>query len=124
MEARAATSAALQTGTKPAEAVPPRQVVAVRQDWTLFVESAPLIRSMVEDIRNARQRVWVEIYIFGDDALGREIAEALKDRARAGLDVRVLYDAIGSQNAPRAFFREMQEAGVQVHAFHTFWEAL
>jgi cardiolipin synthase len=79
---------------------------------------------MIDDIRTARERVWVEIYIFIDDRLGRQIAEALKERARAGVEVRVLYDAIGSQGASSQFFREMAESGVQVHAFHTFWEAL
>jgi cardiolipin synthase A/B len=123
MEART-TSAAQSDGAQLKEAIPPRKVVAVGHEWSLFVESAPLIQSMIEDIRNAQRRVWVEIYIFEDDALGRAIAEALKERAQAGLDVRVLYDAIGSQNAPWSFFREMQEAGVQVHAFHTVWEAL
>jgi cardiolipin synthase len=52
------------------------------------------------------------------------VAEALKERARAGLDVRVIYDAIGSLTTPAAFFRELEEAGVKVHAYHTFAEAL
>jgi hypothetical protein len=38
---------------------------------------------------------------------GSSVAEALKERARMGLDVRVLYDAIGSQTTPSAFFRDM-----------------
>lgn len=123
MEARPAPTAQ-PDGAKLKEAIPPRKIVGVGHEWALFVESAPLIQSMIEDIRKAQRRVWVEIYIVEDDSLGRSIAEALKERAQAGLDVRVLYDAIGSQNAPWAFFREMQEAGVQVHAFHTVWEAL
>jgi len=102
----------------------PREVTAAGHHWTLFVESAPLIRAMIADIRAATRRVWVEIYIFIDDALGSAVAAALKERARAGLDVRVLYDAIGSQSASSGFFRDLAAAGVQVHAFHTFWEAL
>jgi cardiolipin synthase len=103
---------------------PPRQVIAAGHDWTIFVESPPLIRSIIQDIQTAQQRVWVEMYIFRNDALGQAVAEALKERARAGLDVRLLYDAVGSQGVPSRFFREMEEAGIQVHAFHTFWEAL
>jgi cardiolipin synthase len=105
-------------------ALQPRRVVAAGHEWVIFVESAPLIQSMVQDIQTARRRVWVEIYIFQDDPHGQAIADALKERARAGVDVRVLYDAIGSQSASSQFFRDMQEAGVQLHAFHTFWEAL
>lgn len=107
-----------------APASAPRQVVAVGHQWTIFVESAPLIEAMIEDIRAAKQRVWVEIYIFLDDALGRRVGEALMDRARAGLDVRVLYDALGSQSTSSKFWQQLAAAGVQLHAFHTFWEAV
>jgi cardiolipin synthase len=94
------------------------------QELKIYIESRPLIAALVEDIRTARQRVWVESYIFLDDAAGHAVAAALKERARAGLDVRVLYDAIGSQTTPAAFFRDLEQAGVVVHAFHSLWEAL
>jgi cardiolipin synthase len=90
---------------------------------SLFVETAPLLAEMLRDIAAARQRVWLETYIFLDDAFGRAVATALKEKARAGVQVRVLYDAIGSQAASPAFFRSMQEAGVEVHVFHSVWEA-
>jgi cardiolipin synthase len=79
---------------------------------------------MVHDIRSARHRVWVECYIFLDDAAGKLTAQALKERARAGVDVRVLYDAIGSQATSAAFFDEMHNAGVQVHAYRTLWDTI
>jgi cardiolipin synthase len=79
---------------------------------------------MVRDIQSARTRVWMESYIFVDDAAGRAIAAALKERARAGVDVRLVYDAFGSWSTPRAFFDELREASVQVHGYHTLWEAL
>jgi cardiolipin synthase len=91
-------------------------------DLTIFVESPPLFNAMLRDIHMARQRVWLESYIFLDDAAGQVVGEALKDRARAGLDVRVLYDAVGCLSTPAVFFQHLQEAGVKVHAFHSFWE--
>lgn len=91
-------------------------------DLTIYAESPPLFNAMVRDIHNARQRVWLESYIFLDDAAGQAIAAALMERARAGLDVRVLVDAVGCLSTSTMFFRHMQEAGVKVHAFHSFWE--
>ncbi|HLJ96846.1 MAG TPA: phospholipase D-like domain-containing protein, partial [Gemmataceae bacterium] len=93
-------------------------------ELTIFVESMPMIAAMVRDIRCARNRVWLESYIFLDDVAGRAVAQALQERARHGVDVRVLYDAIGSQTTSSSFFRTMVEAGVQVHCFHSIWEAL
>src|SRR6516225_5172096 len=73
-------------------------------ELTIFVQSLPMIAALVRDIQTAQKRVWVESYIFLYDAAGSAVAEALKERARIGLDVRVLYDAIGSQTTPSAFF--------------------
>ncbi|MBY0528551.1 MAG: phosphatidylserine/phosphatidylglycerophosphate/cardiolipin synthase family protein [Gemmataceae bacterium] len=101
----------------------PRVTVA-GHELTLYVESPPLIASMVRDIRAARQRVWLESYIILNDAAGRAVSAALQERARAGLDVRVLYDAIGSQTTPAAFFRVLRRAGVKVHSYHSVGEAV
>ncbi len=79
----------------------------------------PLIESMADDIRNAKSRVWMESYIIADDAAGRAIAEALIERVAAGLDVRLMYDAIGSLSTPQAYFDRLTAAGVHVHAFHS-----
>jgi cardiolipin synthase len=100
------------------------QVRVAGNELTLFVESAPLIEAMLRDIRAARTRVWLETYIFHNDDCGQAVAAALAERARAGVEVRVLYDAVGSQWTPGAFFRALEQAGAAVHAFHSLWEAL
>jgi cardiolipin synthase len=102
----------------------PQRVAVAGHELSIYVESPPLIESIVNDIRSARTRVWVESYIFLDDRAGQAVAEALMERAQAGVDVRVIADAVGSQTAPWPFFRELEEAGVRVHIFHSFWEAL
>ena len=102
----------------------PLRLTVAGHELTIFVQSLPMIASLVRDIHTAQKRVWVESYIFLHDVAGSAVAEALKDRARMGLDVRVLYDAIGSQTTPSVFFHQMAEAGVQVHAFHSVWEAV
>jgi cardiolipin synthase len=94
------------------------------QEFELFTESQPLIESMLADIRAATRRVWLETYIYSVDAAGRAVGEALQDRARAGVEVKLIYDALGSWSAPASFFDELRQAGVQVHAFHTFWEGV
>jgi cardiolipin synthase len=91
-------------------------------ELTVFVEWPALLEAMLGDIGRARGRVWVETYIFADDEGGRRFAEALKERARAGVDVRVHYDAVGSAMTPGAFFSDLAAAGVKVHAYHTLWE--
>ncbi len=106
------------------DAVVTRQVIVAGHELTLYAESPPLIRDMLADIRAARTRVWLECYIYYPDAAGRAVAEALTERAAAGVDVRVLYDALGSQATPSTFFDALVRDGGRVHAYHTFWHAL
>jgi cardiolipin synthase len=106
------------------ELIVPRRVAIAGHELVIYVESPPLVAAMITDIQSAQRRVWLESYIFVNDAVGIAVAEALKERAAAGVDVRVLYDAIGSQTTPTAFFRDLARAGARVHAFHSLGEAL
>jgi cardiolipin synthase len=92
-------------------------------EWTLFTESSPMLAALMADVRTAQRRVWIETYIFANDQAGQSLAELLAQRARDGLDVRLMYDTVGSLLTPSALFQPMREAGVRVHAFHTMSEA-
>lgn len=95
---------------------PPLRIA--ENEWRLFTESPDYLRSLVADIRRARRRAWVESYTIADDAAGRSVAEALIERAAAGVDCRLLYDAVGSFTTSARFFDDLRAAGVQVRAFH------
>ena len=92
-------------------------------EWTLFTESTPMISALLADLRAAQRRIWIETYIFADDEAGRAVVEVLSQRAREGLDVRLMYDTVGSLLTPSSLFQPLHEAGVRVHAFHTLSEA-
>jgi len=80
-------------------------------------DSVAALEAMLELIASARRTVHFENYIIRDDRTGRRFADALEDRARAGVQVRVLYDAFGSVGTSRRFWRELRRAGVEVRAF-------
>lgn len=90
----------------------------------VFVETPPLIEAMVEDVRQARERIWLECYMFADDAAGAAVADELIAQAQRGTQVRVMYDALGSQATPARFFLDMLEAGVEVVAFNRALDGL
>jgi cardiolipin synthase len=100
-----------------------RRLEVAGHELKVYVDSASLITAMIADIQSATRRIWLESYVFAGDSAGRAVAEALKERARAGVDVRVLYDAYGSLGTPAALFEEMRAAHVRVHAFHALWDA-
>lgn len=69
------------------------------------------------DLKQARNSINLQYYIFSDDDFGQEIAAILMDKARSGLKVRVIYDHVGSFSARRRFFTKMRQAGVEAHPF-------
>jgi cardiolipin synthase A/B len=69
-------------------------------------------------ITAARRSICLEIYIFEDDIIGRQFIDALSARAAAGIEVRLLYDAVGSFGLPEAALKEMRDAGVELVEFH------
>jgi len=73
---------------------------------------------MLEAIRQARHHVHMEYYIIRNDTLGRRFVDALAERARAGVRVRLVYDAVGCLRVGRAFFRPIIDAGGKVVPFY------
>ena len=83
-----------------------------------ILENAAFFDVLVERIRAARHSVHFETFLWEDGVLGRRIAEALSEQARAGRQVRVLLDAIGARKLGRAVERQMKDAGCEVAFFH------
>lgn len=81
----------------------------------LLEDAARNYPAWLEAIAGAERTVHFEMYIFRDDALGQRFAEALCERARAGVRVRVLYDWLGAiGKAPARFWRRLRDAGCEV----------
>jgi cardiolipin synthase len=74
--------------------------------------------AMLEAIESAEHHVHLETYIFADDEVGTEFADALAAKAREGVAVRVIYDAIGSRGGEDGFWAGLEEAGVVVREFN------
>ncbi|GHC98993.1 cardiolipin synthase B [Pseudorhodoferax aquiterrae] len=73
---------------------------------------------MLAAIRGAQRSITFETYIYWSGDIGRQFADALSERARAGIPVHVLLDWVGSAKIDEAFLQEMQAAGVQIRKFH------
>ena len=72
---------------------------------------------LLKDIAEATHHVHICMYIFENDALGRLLADALMDKARQGVKVRLVYDDVGCWRVGGRFFEQMREAGVEVVPF-------
>lgn len=73
--------------------------------------------SLIGSLEMAERSIHMEYYIFIDDLVGRAISDILMDKARAGIEVRVIYDTIGSWSFRNSYIKRMREAGVEVIAY-------
>lgn len=74
--------------------------------------------AMLAAIAAARETVHLETYILRADRAGDRFAAALTERARHGIAVRLIFDAVGSLDLPAAFVQTLRNAGVQVLEYH------
>lgn len=86
-------------------------------DVDIYPESNMFFNSLLEELKKAEEYINIQFYIFKDDRIGKEIIEILKEKAQSGVEVRLLYDAVGGRNLSRKAVKEMKEAGVQVANF-------
>ncbi len=84
----------------------------------LLIDGPDTYRAMADAIACATRWVHFENYIIRSDSAGRRFADQLVARAREGIHVRVLYDAIGSLYTSGKLWRDLRKGGVEVRAFH------
>jgi hypothetical protein len=86
---------------------------------TLLAGGGEAFPAMLAAIESARARVTFASYLVRDDPTGTRFRAALIERARAGVKVRFLYDAVGCLGcADERYFRPLREAGVELLEFH------
>ncbi|CAN7310571.1 phospholipase D-like domain-containing protein [Acidovorax sp. LjRoot129] len=73
---------------------------------------------MLAAIQAAKTSVTFETYIYWSGDIGKQFADALSERARAGVKVHVLLDWVGSAKMEDSYLTEMEEAGVEIKKFH------
>ncbi|QNP41993.1 cardiolipin synthase [Lysobacter solisilvae (ex Woo and Kim 2020)] len=84
----------------------------------LLIDGGAKYAALLRDIAGATEHVHLEYYIFYPDRTGAALRDALVERARAGVKVRLLLDAVGSGKTPRRFFDELVAAGGELAWFH------
>ena len=84
----------------------------------LLIDGRATFDSIFAGIEKAREYLLVQFYIVRDDALGAELARRLIERARAGVQIYLLYDDIGSTGMPKRYRRQLREAGIKVAGFN------
>lgn len=71
-------------------------------------------------VKGAQRFVCLQFYIFRNDETGSELAAILKEKAKAGVTVYILYDHFGSLGTPRSFWKDLGNSGITMRASRPF----
>jgi len=73
--------------------------------------------SIARELANAVESIHIEYYIFCEDEVGTQIASLLERKAREGVEVRLIFDAVGSWKLSKDFIRRLRDSGAEVGYF-------
>ncbi|MEN6453629.1 MAG: cardiolipin synthase [Prolixibacteraceae bacterium] len=73
--------------------------------------------AMFQAMEEARHHIHLEFYIVDNDVVGNQLRELLIRKAGAGVEVRFIYDDVGSWKLPKKYIRSLREAGVKIDCF-------
>jgi cardiolipin synthase len=87
--------------------------------FELLIDGKAFFDSLLQQISSAENYVYAQFYTINDDTIGNQFADALCERAEAGISVRLLYDEVGCFRLPKSYLLRLRSRGVEVQAFNT-----
>ena len=87
--------------------------------FDLLIDGPAFFEAVLQAIANAETYIYAAFYILRDDHIGNRVANALIQRAKAGLKVRIVYDEVGCLRLSKSYLARLADAGDDVRAFHT-----
>jgi cardiolipin synthase len=85
----------------------------------VFTDGTKLFDALFDDIRRAKHHINIEFFTWYDDEIGRALVGLLEKKARHGVQVRIIYDLLGSHGSKKKLFKHLIELGGRVEPFLT-----
>jgi cardiolipin synthase len=92
-------------------------VLSDDNDIDIFTDGRTKFDRLIEDIKAAKKSIHIEYYIIKKDELFLSILEELKKKAAEGVEVRILFDAMGCRSVKHKFWRELNSYGIKTAEF-------
>jgi cardiolipin synthase A/B len=94
-----------------------QSLISLQNKTQVLHDGEQKFAALLKDIRSAQHEINIQYYIIKRDSLGRKILEALVERAKAGVKVRLLYDAVGSRTLKLKDFKDLIANNGEVRVF-------
>ncbi len=93
-------------------------VITSNNNLKLLVNGEAKFPELIKALKNAKQFIHLEYYIYESDDIGSQVAEILKQKAKQGVEVRFIYDDFGSKSVRKSFVTDLINSGVEAYPFY------
>ena len=94
-----------------------RSLISLDNDVKLFSKATDKYDSLFKDIKNAKETINISYYIIRKDFYGKQLLDLLIEKVNEGVEVRLIFDHIGSKITSKKFFKPLIDAGGKVEKF-------
>ncbi len=92
-------------------------VLSDTNDIDIFVDGNVKFDSLIEDIKKAEKFIHIQYYIIKNDVLFNRIKDVLYEKVSQGVEVRILFDAMGCRSVRRKFWQNLEQHGIRTAEF-------
>ena len=94
-----------------------KSLLGLNSNIEIYFSGKEALDAMYKSIMGARQHIHFQSYIIADDIAGNRFKDALIQKAKEGVEVRVIFDDVGCWNLPKTYINQLTAAGVEVLTF-------
>lgn len=97
-----------------------QSLLTISSGVEIYFTGKESLEAMLEAIYNAKEHIHLQSYIIEDDNVGKLFKDALIQKAKEGLEVRLMYDGFGSRLLDKRYLHDLKDAGVEILNFSPF----
>ncbi len=84
---------------------------------SIYQTGKSTFNAIIEELESATSSIHMEFYIVSNDEIGNRIKDILISKAKSGVEVRLIFDDVGSWSLPKKYIKQLRDAGVEVFPF-------
>jgi len=94
-----------------------KALLTEKNDVKVLNNGSEIFPAILEALKHARDHIHLSFYTIEDDKIGNAVRNVLEEQARNGVEVRVIFDAVGSWTLSKKYVKSLRSAGVEVFSF-------
>jgi len=94
-----------------------KALLTTNNEIEIIPDTQDALDAILKGIQSAQEVIHIEYFSIANDEIGQKFRQILIEKARAGVKIRLIYDAVGCWNLPFSFKRSLKQAGMEIHPF-------